>query len=112
MTVPFTQTLTLRTRTVTGTDSDGNDVYGSSDTSVKGVIGPGPSSELTSGQDMVTTQPTAYLPATVDPTAVDAILDGTVVYEVDGEPQIWPANPFGGWRPPLPVVVPLRRVTG
>ena len=112
MTVPFTSPVVIVTRTVTGEDSDGNDVYGTSDVTVQGVIAPGQSLERTNGQDLVVTQPTAYLPAGVEVTAIDALELAGVRYEVDGDPQVWPAHPFTGWRPPLPVVVPLRRVTG
>lgn len=112
MTVPFTTSVTLIARAKTGVDSDGNDVYGETETVVQGVVGPGPSSEITSAQDLVTTQPTAYLPAGVAVAAIDALEAGGLRYEVDGDPQNWPQHPFTGWRPPLPIVVPLRRVTG
>lgn len=112
MTLPFASTVRLVTRTKTGVDGYGNDAYGETVTTVQGVVGPGPSGEITTAQDLVTTQPTAYLPAGVQVTAIDALETGGVRYEVDGDPQDWPANPWTGWRPPLPTVVPLRRVTG
>jgi hypothetical protein len=61
----------------------------------------------------VVTQPTVYLPAPA-PSAVDRVAVGGLVFEVDGDPEDWSAqpNPFGGWSPDLPVVVRLRRVTG
>lgn len=120
----------LVSRTVTGQDSMGSDTYGETVTMTAGVFAPGGSAESVAGQDQVTTQPTEYLPADVSPTAYDYLVPDVLVdgsgapvldgngqvqgtrYEVDGDPEVWPASPFSGWRPDLPVVVRLRRVTG
>lgn len=119
-------------RTASGsTDSMGNDVDTETVTMTAGVFSPGSSAEVAYGNnDQVTTQPTEYLPADVSPTAFDylvpdvlvdgsgnPVLDGNgkvqgTKYEIDGQPAVWPASPFSGWRPDLPVVVRLRRVTG
>lgn len=118
-------------RTPGGTDSMGNDVDTETVTMTAGLFAPGSSAEIAYGQsDRVTTQPTEYLPADVDVSAFDVLVPDVLVdsagnpvldgngkvqgtrYEVDGQPASWPANPFTGWRPALPVVVPLRRVTG
>lgn len=110
----FTVPVTLTSRTVTGTDADGNDVYGTATSTVQGVFAPGGSVESTAAREQVVTQPTVYLPASVDVTAVDAVTVGGLMFEVDADPQRWDEqpNPWSGWVPPFPVVVPLRKVTG
>lgn len=110
MTFPFGQTVTLITRTVSGQDSYGNDVYTETTTDVTGAFDPGTSAEAVQGQDLLTVQPTVYLPADVDvPSAVDAVEIAGQRYEVDGSPNVY-QSPFTGWRPGT--VVRLRRVTG
>lgn len=111
MTPLFTVPITVVTRTVSSRDAYGNDVSTTSTVVVDGVFAPGGSVERLAGGDTVTTQPTVYLPSPA-PKAVDAVTVAGVTYEVDGQPQTWPAHPFTGWVPDLPVVVPLRRVTG
>lgn len=75
------------------------------------VFAPGGSAELTSGGDTVTTQPTLYdVDRDLAVTAIDVfVVDGTR-YEVDGQPQKYPANPFDGAMHGQ--VVQLRQVTG
>lgn len=107
-----TVTVTLITRTVTGRDADGNDVYGETSLSVPAVFAPGGSSELVQGQDTVIYKPTVYLPAGTDVTAVDALEIGGQPFEVDGQPQDWSAGSPTGWVPDFPIVVQLERVTG
>lgn len=123
-------------RTVTGQDAHGNDIVTAAITVVVGGLWqPGPSGEVTTGgQDQVIVQPTVNLPDGVDVTALDAVIpnipvvsvtasplepaldaDGKpqgVVYEVDGDPLVWPSSPFSAWRPPFPIQVSLRRVKG
>lgn len=107
---PFGESATLSVRVVTGRDSDGNDVYGSSDTVVD-LCGfdPGLSSEIVGGQDTVTTQPTLYMPPGSVAGHVDTVTVRGVTYDVDGEPTVW-RSPFTGWTPG--VVVKLKSVTG
>lgn len=108
----FTVPVTLSTRAVSGQDSFGNDVYAVVQSTVDGVYAPGSSSEQVQGQDVVVTQPTVYLPTGTDVDSVDALTIGGLIYEVDGQPSIWPAHPFTGWQPEFSVEVRLRRVTG
>ena len=114
MPVMFTQPVTLLTRSAGDVDSYGNDVLTATQSVVNGVVAPGGSTETLTGGDQVVTQPTAYLPAGVDVTAIDALTANGVTYEVDGDVQDWTSspNPFTGWLPELPVVVRLKRVTG
>lgn len=112
MTVPFTIPISLIGRAATAEDTYGDDVLSDAPpVVVAGVFYPGTSGENTEGQDQVITQPTVYLPD-VDLTAVDAVIVNGVTYEVDGDPLNWPANPFTAWRSPLPLQVPLRKVSG
>lgn len=106
----FADTASLLTRTVTGTDADGNDVYGSAATVVAGcAFDPGLSNEIIGGRDMVTTQPTLYMPAGTVVGPVDRVTVRGDTYEVDGSPDEW-TGPFTGWN--AGVVVKLRQVTG
>lgn len=110
----FGPQITLVTRTVTGQDADGNDVYGETTTTVQGVFAPGGSAEYppgtgSSGGDQVISQPTVYLPLGTSLAAVDAVEVGGVRYEVDGDPLVW-ASPSGSKLGG--VQVPLRKVTG
>lgn len=75
---------------------------------------PGASTEAADGQsDQVVTQPTIYAPLGVPVTAVDQIVvPGVGTFEVDGTPEVWPANPFSNRTPPRPVVIRLKAVAG
>lgn len=123
---PYGEKLVLVTRTVTGRDSYGNDVYGLTTTVVVGAFAPGGSSELIQGQDTLIANPTVYLPAGTAVGGVDAVVrnptlngdqpvldgDGKPLgdwYEVDGPPAVW-SSPLTGWSPG--VEVRLERVTG
>lgn len=111
MTYPFAQTVTWVSRAVSGVDGYGNDTYTATQTVTAGVFAPAGSAEITTGRDTVTTQPTLY---GIDPTlpvkATDQFIIGGVSFEVDGDPQVYPPNPFTGWQ--VGQVVTLRRVTG
>lgn len=111
---PYGQTATLITRTVTGKDGDGNDVYGETTSTVQGAFAPGGSAEYpqgagSSGGDQVVTQPTLYLPGGTVLGAVDAVEINGTRYEVDGDPLVW-TSPFTGRQ--AGVQVPLKKVTG
>lgn len=115
-------------------DDYGNETDTTTVTVVRGLWTPGSSSETaTSTQDQVVTSPTVYLPA-VDLSAVDHVIPDIVVedvnadplvavlddaglpqgtrYEVNGDPKLAGVSPWSTWRPPFPLEVPLRRVTG
>lgn len=109
--ITFTVPVTLVTRTLSGRDNDGNDRYITVNTTIAGVFAPGGSTESTDGGDTVITQPTVYLPLPA-PTAVDEVLVNGATFEVDGDPSVWPANPYTGHQPDYPVVVRLRKVNG
>lgn len=110
MTWAFAITVTMITRTKTGIDRDGNDVYTPVSASLPGcAFDPGGSTELVQGQDMVITTPTLFAPAgtVVNPQA--AFLIGGDKYEVDGSPNAY-NSPLTGWAPG--VAIKLKRVTG
>lgn len=105
-------TVTVITRTVTGQDDYGDDIYGETTTAVDGVFAPGGSSELVQGQDTVVYKPTVYLPAGTAVSPVDAVEINGQRYTVDGQPNDWSGLSPSGWVPDFPIVVQLERVTG
>lgn len=110
--VTFTVPVVLSSRVKSGTDSYGNDVYTPTNSTVDGIFAPGGSVEQLQGQDVVTDQPTVFLPTGTAVAAVDAVTVGGQRFEVDGTPNVWPPNPFTGWLPEFSVQVKLKRVTG
>lgn len=111
MTYPYGTQVTLVKRVKGAPDALGNDTWTTTQTTVTAqAFDPGISAELVQGQDVLTTQPTVYLPPGTDVSYLDAVIgpDG-LQYEVDGSPNV-PASPFTAWQPG--VVVKLRRVTG
>jgi hypothetical protein len=108
---PFGETVTLIRRSVTGQDSDGSDVKGTTEVTIEHAgWDPGTSTEAVQGQDQVVQMPRFFLPAgtVVDP--LDAIRRANgKTYEVTGEPGDY-QSPWTGWAPG--VVVNLRRVAG
>lgn len=109
-----TFTCTFVTRTVTGTDADGNDVTTDTTVAVPGcVFAPGASTEVLGNQDTVVDQPVLYAPTGTVVTAVSAVIvPGFGTYEVAGNPNAWPANPFTGRQPAVSVEIKLRAVVG
>jgi hypothetical protein len=109
-TFTFPETFTIHTRGVTGTDSDGNDVYGDTDTTTTGAFAPAGSTELVQGQNTVLTHPTIYLDDGAPvPSSTDQVTVRGVRYDIDGQPQVF-HNPFTGYEPGA--VVKLLKVTG
>jgi hypothetical protein len=105
------ETVSLLRRAVTGTDADGNDVYGSTTVSVAGCASyPRTSSETTGERDTVIVGRTLIAPYGTVITPVDrfTLADG-LTYEVDGVAGVW-KSPFTGYQ--AGVEVALRRVTG
>lgn len=109
VTFPFGVNVTVVSRAVSGTDSLGNDVFTLTKTVVLGAFAPGGSTELVQGQDIVITQPVAYLPPGTVVGPSDAVQVAGTTYEVDGSPNAW-LSPFTGWQPG--VEVRLKAVTG
>ena len=115
---------------VSGTDAYGSDTRSESVLMTAGVFAPGASAEIVQGGDVVTTQPTVYLRGDVVPLATDVAVPDVVVdgsgnpvldgngkvqgtrYQVDGDPSVYGASPLTSTTSPLPVTVPLRKVTG
>jgi len=109
VTFPAGEPITVITRTKSGKNDYGDDVYTETATTVTGGFAPAIGFESTAAGDTVVTQPQAYLPTgtLVTPTSVLVIRGDR--YEVDGTPEDW-RDPFDGWTPGI--AVPLRRVTG
>lgn len=94
---PFGQSVVLHSRTVTGQDAYGNDVYTSTDTPLTNVpVWPRNASELVQGQDTLITGLWCVLPASVDVFAVDTLTVYDKTYKVDGEPGDFRASPLTG----------------
>lgn len=124
-------TACLIRRSPTGTDSYGNVTYGETYIAYPGIWWPAGSTEATDRQDQVTWKDTLCLPASADvTTAIDAAIpealadgSGNLILDGDGKPQgdrfsvvgqpnVWPTNPFSGWRPDFPIELILTRETG
>lgn len=109
MIFPFPETFTIHTRGVTGRDSDGNDVYGDTNTTTTGAFAPEGSTELIQGEDVTLTHPTLYLSDGAPvPKATDEVTVRGTRYQIDGVPQVF-HNPFTGYEPGP--VVKLLKVT-
>lgn len=110
--MPFTygQTVTVERRTVSGTDSYGNNVYSFVKEDVDlCVVQPSASSEQLQFADQLTTGITVFFPPNTDLSYIDAIIVDGDVYEVQGTPNEW-VSPFSGHVGP--VQVQATKVTG
>lgn len=91
------KTVTLVHRQVTGRDSYGNDIYGTTEKTVEGcAVSPGNSSEDWQGTEQITADITVHMPpgTVVDMPLDQVIVDGTE-YNVVGDPRSW-SSPFTG----------------
>lgn len=108
----FGETLVVHTRTRSGQDAYGNDVFTTTDTTLTNVpVWPAGATELVQGEDLTITGLYALLPAGSNVTAIDYVTrqrDGKR-YEVDGEPGFY-TSPFTGLDPG--VRVHLTKVEG
>lgn len=111
MRFPGGVTVTLITRTISGQNAQGNDVFTTTSTSIPNcAFDPGTSIEILNGRDTVITQPTVYLPSEAQSVfPIDAVTVNGTTYEVDASPN-YNVNPFTGWQPGI--VVKLKQVTG
>jgi len=110
MTFAFGETVTLHRRSVTGQDSDGNDVYADATAVLTGVpVWPRSATELVQGQDTLITGLSALLPAGTDVSGVDKVTVYGDAYDIDGEPGHY-RSPFTDLDPGI--LVNLTRVTG
>lgn len=110
--MPFAygQTVTIRRRTVSGTDEYGNNVY-SSVTEDIGlcVVQPAASGEQLQFADQLSTGITVFFPENTDVAYIDAVIVDGNEYEVQGSPNEW-VSPFSGRT--APVQVQATKVTG
>jgi hypothetical protein len=103
-------TITLLSRTRSGTDADGNDTYTTTETPLPGAfVYPRTSSELVQGQDTVIVGLTLSAPPGTVIHSTDRVRVGTDVYEIDGAAADW-TSPFTGWD--AGVQAALTKVTG
>jgi hypothetical protein len=110
VTFPYGQTVTLISRTVSGQDGYGNDVYAETSTDVSPcIVQPAGSVETIQWTDEVSTDLTVFLPFGTDIEAIDAVEINGIRYEVQGEPSNW-TSPFTGRNSPEQIRV--SKVTG
>lgn len=110
MPFPYGQTVTIRRRTVSGTDEFNNDVYTSVSEDVPlCVVQPGSSGEQIQFSDQLSAGIVVYFPSGTDLSHIDAIVVDGAEYEVDGRPDEW-TSPFSGHVGP--VQVRATKVTG
>lgn len=107
------ETVTVITRTVTGRDQRGNDVYDDEEVDVDGVVlwpDTGESEDV-QGRDLVTGCMRALIPpnAPVQVAATSRVLARGLLYEVSAAPDDW-RSPFTSRRPGTEVR--LTRITG
>jgi hypothetical protein len=102
---PFGQAVTLLTRSRSGVDTDGNDVFTEASTVLERVpVWPGgegsglTGSEVEQGRDTVESGITVLLPPGTDVESIDGILVHGLRYEVAGEPARF-LSPFTGRDP-------------
>lgn len=101
--LPNGRMVTLRRRTVSGTDEYGNDTY----TSTYVQAGPCSIQQTTSREnitntDQVTTGIIVFLPWGTDVSFVDAMIVDGIEYEITGDPDHW-VSPFSGHTAPIRV---------
>lgn len=98
MSFPYGETVTVRTMTVTGRDSLGNDVRTATDRLVTNVPVWDPrfgNSELLQGRDTVISDVALWLPLNVRVVATDQVIIRGDLYDVVGNPAIF-RNPMTG----------------
>ena len=109
MSGPFGETVVHHVRGVTGQDSDGNDVYGDTDTTLNHVtLYPRESLELVQGQDTNVIGLTAVFKPMVAIAAIDEFTARGDRWRVDGEPAQYHSSLTGTTL----TKVNLTRVTG
>lgn len=87
--LPHGVTVTLRHRTVTGTDGRGNDVYGHTDEPISNcAVRGGASTEIVQGTEEIASDVTVWFPDNTSVQATDQMIlpDGNL-YEIDGAPS-------------------------
>lgn len=98
---PYSQTITVLNRVLTGRDELGNDTYSDVPVQVPGcVVQPAGSNEQTQWTDQVSTDITVFIPYGTDVGPLDALIVNGVKYEIQGIPQQW-RSPFSGHTSPL-----------
>lgn len=99
----------LRQRSDYGPNERGNEVYGTNDVPFRGIFSPVSSTEgRSNSENVVVATPTVYVLAgdlpdgtTVHPQ--DAIVIGSIEYEINGDPLVWGPSAFSGWQPGIEI---------
>lgn len=103
MPFPYSVSVTLVHRVLSGLDQYNNDVYTDDPVTVSGVVfAPTGSFEDVQFTDQVTTSVTFYLPFGTAVGPLDAIIYNGIKYEIRGEPQVY-RSPFSNNTAPVEV---------
>jgi hypothetical protein len=101
--LPYSQTIILVRRELSGQDEYSNDVYTDTEHSLDYcVVQPSSSSEVTQWTEQVSTDITVFVPYGTVVTALDALLIDGIKYEIQGDPQSW-RSPFSGNTSPMQI---------
>lgn len=107
---PYGVTVTVVSRTLTGKDDYGNDVYEDATFDVPFCsVQPGGTNETTQFTDQLSSEIVAYLPYGTDVEFLSALIVNGITYEVQGKPNVW-ESPFSGNT--APVEVRATKVSG
>lgn len=114
--LPWGETVTIYTRTASGTSPDGNDTFVTGSTDYEGCpVWPSnsnaylSSSENTDARDLVTDGVSVLLPYDADVSAIDYAVIYGEKWELVGNPARY-KNPFTGWE--AGKLIGLKRWTG
>lgn len=107
---PYSQTVILLHRVLSGQDELGNDTYTDTPVQVSGcVVQPAGSSENDQFTEQISTDVTVFMPYGTNVGPLDALVINGTKYEIHGIPQQW-RSPFSGHTSPLQIRASL--VTG
>lgn len=107
---PYSQTVILLRRVLSGQDELGNDTYTDTPVQVSDcVVQPAGSSENMQFTDQVSTDIAVFMPYGTDVGPLDALVINSTKYEINGIPQQW-RSPFSGHTSPIQVSAAM--VTG
>lgn len=109
-TFPYSQTITLVQRVLSGQDEYGNDTYTDNPVEVSNcIVQPASSNENDQWTEQISTDITVFVPYGTEVSALDALLINGTEYEIQGIPQQW-LSPFSGNT--SPTQVRASQVTG
>lgn len=91
----YGDSVTITTRTRTGTDAYGDPIYDTSTKTVKGAFSPTDTVEAQDGSHQVIDRPNVLLPPTASVDSDSLVTVVGIDWQVEGTPQAW-RSPFSG----------------